>query len=61
MERVNRVLVCPECLSTRLVKVGHVHTGGRQVQGWRCRACGRYTTKPIMARQVIALVPEPIA
>ncbi len=36
----------PECLSDKLVKVGHVWSGRERKQQYRCQSCGRLTIKP---------------
>jgi len=40
-------LLCPECLSYRLIKVGHCWSGKKLRQEYRCKNCGRLTIKPI--------------
>lgn len=39
---------CPECLSDKLIKVGHVWSGRKLRQQYRCKGCGRLTIKPIV-------------
>lgn len=40
-------LLCPECLSDNLIKVGRVWSGHQLKQEYRCKNCGRLTIKPI--------------
>jgi len=49
---------CPECLSKRLVKVGHVWSGRERKQQYRCQDCGRLTIKPATRENSRELVPS---
>lgn len=40
-------LLCPECLSDNLIKVGRVWSGRQRKQEYRCKNCGRLTIRPI--------------
>ncbi len=53
---------CPECLSDQLKKCGFIVTGGESKQYWNCKACGRYTTKPIdLAKVSLKFIGGPVA
>ena len=53
-----RVLICPECGSEKLVKVGKVWSGRVLKQQHQCKACGRLTVKPLEVEKG-ELVPKP--
>jgi len=47
-------LLCPECWSGMLIKVGHVWSGKKLRQEYRCKNCGRLTIKPIAPEKLEA-------
>ena len=46
---MNKTMQCPHCGKGNLIKGGHaLKPGVGQVQQYRCKDCGRSTTKPLV-------------
>ena len=47
MPNQQKVLACPECKSTNLIKNGKRHINRQEVQQYMCKDCWRVTIHPI--------------
>jgi transposase-like protein len=40
-------LMCPECQSKKLIKLGIIWSGRKRSQKYQCQDCGRQTVRPL--------------